>query len=63
MENLNQESKRNLTSVLEKNVIWNLLSYKTESDMRAKSVNRAPFKATDCQNATKMWFSLENLRK
>ena len=31
--------------------------------MRAESLNKAPFKASDCQNATNMWFSIEDLRK
>ena len=31
--------------------------------MRAKSLNKAPFKGTHCQNAINMWFSIEDLRK
>ena len=31
--------------------------------MRAKSINKALFKVSDCQNATNMWFFIEDLRK
>ena len=30
------------------------LPYKADSDLKAKSANRAPFEASDCQNTTNM---------
>ena len=39
------------------------LPYSAESYLRAKSVNRTPFKGTECQNVNNMWFPIENLRK
>ena len=61
--NLNPEFKKNLWRDFWKNAIWRFLPYKAESDLRAKSLSRAPFKATNYQNATNMWFPIENLRK
>ena len=63
MDNLNPEFKKFLSSPFWKNAIWSLLPYKAKSDLRAKSLNKVPFKASDCQNGTKMWFSIEDLRK
>ena len=40
---------------------WSFLPYKAETDFRAKLVFIAPFKATDCQNNTNYWFSIEDL--
>ena len=63
MDNLNPEFKKILASRFWKNEIWSFLPYRAESDLRAKSLNKVPFKASDCQNATNMWFSIEDLRK
>ena len=61
--NLNPEFKKNLWRDFWKNTILRFLPYKAESDLRAKSLSRAPFKATIYQNATNMWFPIEDLRK
>ena len=63
VSNLNPEFEKILSRDFWKNVIWSFLPYKAESDLRAKSLNKVPFKAPDCQNATNMWFSIEDLRK
>ena len=63
VDNLNPEFEKNLWRDFWKNAIWRFLPYKAESDLKAKSLNRAPLKATDYQNATNMWFPIENLRK
>ena len=63
VDNLNPEFKENLWRDFWKNAILRFLPYKAKSDLRAKSPNRAPFKASDYQNATNMWFSIEDLRK
>ena len=63
LNNLNLEFEKILLSHFWKNEIWSFLPYRAESDFRAKSLNKGPFKASDCQNATNMWFSIEDLRK
>ena len=63
MDNLNPEFKKNLSSRFWINAIWNFLLNKAKLDLRAKSLNKAPFKATHGQNATNMRFSMEDLRK
>ena len=50
-------------AVFEKMGFEVFLPYKAEADLKAKSLNKVPFKASDCQNGTKMWFSIEDLRK
>ena len=54
VNNLNPEFEKNLWRDFFKNAILRFLPYKAKSDLRAKSLNRAPFKATDYQNATNM---------
>ena len=44
-------------------MILSFLPFKAESDLRAKSLNKACFKASDCKNATNMQFFIEDLRK
>ena len=63
VDNLNPEFKKILSRAFWKNAIWSFLPYKAESELRAESLNKAPFKASDFQNATNMWFSIEDLRK
>ena len=63
VDNLNPEFEKNLWRDFWKNAIWRFLPNKAESDLRAKSLNKAPFKATDYQNATNMWFPIGDLRK
>ena len=63
MDNLNPEFKKFLSSPFWKNAIWSFLPSKAGSDLRAKSLNKVPFKAFDCQDATDMWLSIEALRK
>ena len=63
MGNLYPEFRKNLSSRFWKNMIWSFLLNKAKSDFRPKSLNKVPFNATHCQNPTKMWLSIENLRK
>ena len=63
VDNLNLEFKKNLSRDFWKNAIWSFLLYKAVSDLKVKSVNRVPFKATDYQNASNIWFSIQHLRK
>ena len=63
VDNLNPEFKKNLSRAFWKNAIWSFLPYKAESELRAESLSKAPFKASDCQNGTNVWFSIEDLKK
>lgn len=59
---LNPELEKILARDFSRNAISSFLPYKSESDLRAKSLNKAPFEVSDCQNATIMWFSIETVR-
>ena len=45
-----QSLKESEERFLKKNEIWSFLPNKAALALRVKSVNRPPFKATDCQN-------------
>ena len=63
MDNLNPEFKKNLSRDFWKNAIWSFLLYEAKSDLRVKSVNRVPFKATGYQIAFNMWYSIPDQGK
>ena len=56
--NLNPEYEKNLSRDFWKNAIWSFLPYKAQSDLRAKSVKRAPYKSTDCPKDPEIWFPI-----
>ena len=48
MDNLNLEFKKILASRFWKNAIWRFLPYKAESEFRAESLSKVPYKASEC---------------
>ena len=58
VSNLNPEFEKILSRDFWKNAIWSFLPYKAQSDLRAKSVKRAPYKAADCPKDPEIWFAI-----
>ena len=56
MDNLNPEFKKILSRAFWKNAIWSFLSYKAESELRAESLNKVPFKASFKEQLNKWLF-------
>ena len=55
VSNLNPEFEKNLSRDFWKNAIWRFLPYIAQSDLRAKSVKRAQYKAADCPKDPEIW--------
>ena len=58
VSNLNPEFEKILSRDFWKNAIWSFLPYKAQSELRAKSVKRAPYKAADCPKDPEIWFPI-----
>ena len=58
VSNLNPEFEKILSRDFWKNVIWSVLPYKAQSELKAKSVKRAPYKAADCPKDPEIWFPI-----
>ena len=58
VSNLNPEFEKILSRDFWKNAIWSFLPYKAQSELRAKSVKRSPYKAADCPKDPEIWFPM-----
>ena len=63
MDSIIPEFEKYVKPFLKKCDLTFFLLDKALSELRPKSLNKAPLKTTDCQYATNMRFSIEDFRK